>query len=67
MLLLCYYKLTGIRRYCTISINSSGGVTCDQVDEVLAPTGWRVTCDQPEISTNHLKVANTPHSGVSNM
>ena len=31
--------------YCTILINSSEGVTCDQVDEVLAPAGcgWPVT------------------------
>src|ERR1700678_1409996 len=35
--------------YCTISINSSGGVTCDQLDEISPPASQHVTWDKPEI------------------
>src|ERR1700678_1712181 len=37
-------------KYCTISINSSGGVTCDQLDEISSPASQHVTWDKPEIS-----------------
>ena len=36
--------------YCTISINLSGGVTCDQLDEISPPASQHVTWDKPEIS-----------------
>src|ERR1700678_3337233 len=38
--------------YCTILIDSSGGVTCDQLDEISPPASQHVTWDKPEISAN---------------
>ena len=43
------WTLGGTVKYCTISINSSGGVTCDEVDEFLTLTSWWVTCDWPNL------------------
>src|ERR1700678_2751641 len=48
--------------YCTILINSSGGVTCDQLDKISPPASQHVTWDKPEISAkqaNHLYSAKT--------
>jgi hypothetical protein len=36
-------------QYCSISINSARGVTCDQLDEISPPASPHVTWDKPEI------------------
>ena len=40
------------RDYCTISINLSGSVTCDQLDEISPPASQHVNWDRPEILAN---------------
>ena len=37
-------KITGL--YCTISIDSAWGVTCDQMDEILTTSNVGVTSDK---------------------
>ena len=34
------------RKYCTISIDSAWGVTCDQMDEILTTSNVGVTWDK---------------------
>ena len=42
--------------YCTILINLSEGVTCDQLDEISRPASQHVTWDKPEISAEFSEV-----------
>ena len=51
-----------IYAYCTISINLSGGVTCDQLDEISPPASQHVTWDKPGISAN---CQNLPKGGAT--
>src|SRR5271168_558811 len=49
---LCSCSRRFIFYYCTILIDSSGGVTCDQLDKISPPASQHVTWDKPEILAN---------------
>jgi hypothetical protein len=49
---MCNYPRILEGMYCTILIDSSGGVTCDQLDEISPPASQHVTWDKPEILAN---------------